>query len=210
VAAPLEGFDTMAPQLERFAAAARQEIPRTSVVVTGQYPLLLATQRRLLTTLGSSLALTVAAVAAVFVLLLRDLGAAARAMLPNLLPVVGVLGLMGWTGIPLDIATVMVAAVVLGIAVDDTLHTLGVFRVRQAGSTLEEAVVATLRDTGPAYLLTGAILVAGFGVTALSSFAPTSRFGLLAAVAMVLAVVADLLLLPALLAGGRFSARPRR
>jgi predicted RND superfamily exporter protein len=93
----------------------------------------------------------------------------------------------------------MVASVVLGLAVDDTIHTLGHFRELAPALGRREAVAGTLERTAPAYILTGAILAAGFGVCALSDFAPTARFGGLSALAIAFAVAGDLFLLPALL-----------
>jgi hypothetical protein len=149
--------------------------------------------------LGLSLAFTVLGVGCILRLLLPGFRLTLLALLPNLWPVAGILGFMGWSGAPLDIATVMVASVVLGLAVDDSLHTLGHFRHLAPGLGARGALVRTLNLTAPAYLLTGVLLTAGFGVCSLSSFAPTSRFGLLSALAIALAVIGDLFLLPALL-----------
>ncbi|MEM9592639.1 MAG: MMPL family transporter [Acidobacteriota bacterium] len=178
---------------------AREAFPEASITTTGQYPLLLEAQRHLISTLLMSLALTLLAIAVVLRLLLPSTRLALLALLPNLWPVIGILGVMGWLGLPLDIATVMVASVVLGLAVDDTIHTLGHFRRLAPLHGAREAVSRTLHATAPAYLLTGVILMAGFGVCALSDFAPIARFGGLSAVAIGLAVLGDLFLLPALL-----------
>jgi hypothetical protein len=191
--------ERLRPLMERLSTQARNVFPEGQVVITGQLPLLVESQRQLLRTLGLSLAFTILGVGFILRLLLPGMRLALLALLPNLWPVVGILGFMGWTGVPLDIATVMVASVVLGLAVDDSLHTLGHFRHLAPGLGAPGALVRTLNLTAPAYLLTGALLTAGFGVCALSSFAPTARFGLLSALAIGLAVLGDLFLLPALL-----------
>jgi predicted RND superfamily exporter protein len=196
---PARGFDELDPVFVAVRRAATESFPTAQVEITGQYPLLLEGQRHLLYTLGTSFGLTLLGVSLILRFLLPGTRLAFLALLPNLWPVVGVLGIMGWAEIPLDIATVMVASVVLGLAVDDTLHTLGHFRTLAPGRCASRAVIRTLSLTAPAYLLTGVILVAGFGVCALSDFAPTARFGYLAAFAIVLAVIGDLFLLPALL-----------
>ena len=85
------------------------------------------------------------------------------ALLPNLWPVVGVFGYMGWVGVPLDIASVMTASVVLGLAVDDSIHTLGHFRRLAPVHGSRAAVEETLFATAPAYVLTACILIAGKG-----------------------------------------------
>lgn len=196
---PTAGLEQLDPLMAEVQRQAADVFPETSVALTGQYPLLLESQRSLLTTLTQSFGLTLLAVAIILRLLLPGTRLALLALLPNIGPVLGVLGFMGWFGIPLDVATVMVASVALGLSVDDTLHTLGHFRHLAPRLGAEQGAVQTLRITAPAYLLTGVVLAAGFGVCALSSFAPTSRFGLLAATAIVLAVLGDLFLLPALL-----------
>jgi predicted RND superfamily exporter protein len=94
----------------------------------------------------------------------------------------------------------MVASIVLGLVVDDTIHTLARYREKRLELGAFEAVADRLEHTAPAYLLTGAILAAGFGVCALSDFEPIARFGALSATTVTLAVLADLTLVPALFA----------
>ena len=124
----------------------------------------------------------------------------ALAIAPNLAPVLALFGLMGLAGIPLDPATVMVAAMVLGIAVDDTMHLLLTWRdfARESANpalALEQAV----RVNGPAMTTTTVMACAGFLVLALSDFGPIRYFGQLSAAAMAVALCADLWLLPALI-----------
>jgi hypothetical protein len=118
-----------------------------------------------------------------------------------------VVGFMGWLGIPLDIASVMIASVALGIIVDDTIHFLYHFRRQyQSNSDLELAIQATYAVAGVPLVLTTLVFVGGFLVLTPSLFQPTRTFGLLSAFTIAAAFAADLLLLPALLAslsGGR-------
>lgn len=193
------GYEQTGLLLERARAAAEQSFAGARVEITGQYPLLLETQKYLITTLAVSLGLTFLTIAIIFRLILPGTRLAVLAILPNVWPIAVILGLMGWLEVPLDVATVMVASIVLGLAVDDTIHTLGHFRQLAPRHGSYEAIVHTLEQTAPAYLLTGLVLSAGFGVCALSAFAPTARFGALSALAIVLAVMGDLFLLPALL-----------
>jgi predicted RND superfamily exporter protein len=128
-------------------------------------------------------------------------------LIPNAWPVLLVLGAMGWLGVPLDGATVMIGAVVLGLAVDDTLHTLGHFRraLRTSGGATGarpgEAAVAALEETAPGHAATSLVLCLGFATCALSGLVPVAWFGVLAAFGIAGALAADLLLVPALLAG---------
>ncbi|HSL83915.1 MAG TPA: MMPL family transporter [Thermoanaerobaculia bacterium] len=187
------------PLFARAEEAAREAFPEARATVTGQFPLVLETHRRLLATLGLSLGLTTLVVTAIFRFLLPSTRLTLLALAPSLWPVAMVVGIMGWSGVPLDTATVMVASVVLGLVVDYTIHALSHFRELAPRVGRREAVAGTLERTAPAFVLTGAILAAGFGVCALSDFSPTARFGAFSALAIALAVTADLVLLPALL-----------
>lgn len=193
------------PQVEALAQRARaittEIFPAATVEVTGQYPLLLETQKRLVGTLGASFALTLAAVAAILYLLLRRVRLTLLAMVPNVLPVVWVFGAMAWLGVPIDISTVMVASTTLGLALDDTIHTLVHYRRSAREHGAAGAVLAAVERNAAAYSLTGLVLGLGFAVCAFSSFIPTQRFGALSAFAIVLAVLADFLLVPALFGG---------
>lgn len=200
------GYPALEPWLTEARAEAERRFPGARVATTGSFPLLLELQRHLLTTVGAALALTVPAMLVTFVLLLRRARWVARALAATLFPVAAIFGGMGWLGAPLDVATVMVASIVLGLVVDNTIHTLAPYRERRAALGAREAVVGKVALAAPAYLLTGAILAAGFGVCALSDFRPTARFGVLSSSAIALAVVGDLLLVPALFCGWR--ARP--
>lgn len=195
---PTAGYGTVDPLIDEALALARAALPGATLEVTGQYPLLLAMQRYLISTLALSLLLTLPVLAITFYVLLREVKGTLYALLPNLWPVLLILGGMGWFGVPLDIATVMVASITLGLVVDDTIHTLAHYRTLSAELGERAAVADRMEKTAPAYLLTGVILALGFGVCALSGFAPTAHFGLLSAIAIVIAVAADFTLVPAL------------
>jgi uncharacterized protein len=136
--------------------------------------------------------------------LLRSIPLTLAAIPANLFPVALVFGTMGWAGIPLDIATATIGAIVLGIAVDDTIHFLFRYRAeRRAGSAPEEAVARSYREAGRPIVLATLVLALGFGVLATSGSASIASFGIVAALAVVGAMLADLLLLPALLLPAR-------
>jgi uncharacterized protein len=125
---------------------------------------------------------------------------AALGTLVNILPVAGLLGLMGWAGIAIDPANTMVAAVLLAIAVDDTIHvTLRYQRERRAGADPRRAIDLTLRAVGEAVVLTSICLALGFAVLMFSHWGGLVSFGLLASLGIVLALIGDVLLLPAAL-----------
>jgi predicted RND superfamily exporter protein len=150
--------------------------------------------------LPRGMAVALLLIAILFRSLLGSWGWSTIALLPNMLPIVGVLGTMGWVRCPLDLSTAMTGSVALGLAVDDTIHmALGYRHHRQRRMGVEEAMAVTLATSGRALRLTTVVLMAGFGLLGLSSFAPTRRFGLLTCLTLALALAADLVLLPALI-----------
>jgi uncharacterized protein len=133
-------------------------------------------------------------------LIFRSVRLFAACLFPNVLPVVLMLGFMGFAGITLDIGTVMIAAVMLGIVVDDTIHFLYRFRREALGTPdVSDRIRATLREAGPAVVTTCVILASGFLILGLASIQSIANFGILSAVTLVVALFCDLLLLPSLL-----------
>jgi predicted RND superfamily exporter protein len=120
-------------------------------------------------------------------------------ILPNLLPVTLIMGIMGWSGIALNNTTVMVASVALGIAVDDTVHYIARFRKERRSKklTVQDALRKTTVSLGCAIIFTSMINITGFLILLVLAFQPTREFGLLISCAMFLALIGDLIILPA-------------
>ena len=135
-----------------------------------------------------------------FIILFRSFYLAILAIIPNLLAAGLVLGVMGWFGIPLDVMTITIAAIVVGIAVDHAIHYVHRFKV-EFGKHPEYA--ATVRachgSIGRAIYYTAVTIAVGFSILALSNFIPTIYFGVLVGLAMLVALMSNLTLLPALL-----------
>lgn len=122
------------------------------------------------------------------------------AMIPNILPIAMTMGLMGWLNIPLDVSTIMIASVTLGIAVDDTIHLITWYTRNIAISqNRKEALLKTFRDVGKPVVITSVVLFMGFFVLILGTIKPTKAFGVLTAFSMLFALIGDLIFLPALL-----------
>ncbi|MFP4531699.1 MAG: efflux RND transporter permease subunit [Desulfobacterales bacterium] len=130
----------------------------------------------------------------------RSFWLAVFSMIPNLFPIIMTLGLMGWFGIPLDVATTMIASVTIGIAVDDTIHFIAWLR-RNSGLKEDagEAVIQTFADVGKPIVMTTLLLFCGFFVLILGSILPTKMFGMLTAFAMGFAMIGDMFVLPPLI-----------
>lgn len=139
------------------------------------------------------------AISAMFGLLFRSLKMAMIGVIPTLVAAVLVLGLMGWMNIPLDIMTITIAAITIGIGVDDTIHYAHRFKdeVRQHGQ--ERAVHRAHASVGRAMAYTTLVVTLGFSILALSNFVPTVYFGLFTGAAMLIALISNLTLLPLLL-----------
>jgi predicted RND superfamily exporter protein len=123
-------------------------------------------------------------------------------MLPNCLPVLVVFGGMGWLGVPVTIGSMMSASIALGVAVDDTIHYLMWFRsgLDKTGDRRAASLAAYRRCATPT-LQAAMISGLGLSVFAFSTFAPTKHFGLLMLTILIAGVVAELVMIPALLAG---------
>jgi predicted RND superfamily exporter protein len=147
-----------------------------------------------------TLGATVLLLMGMFVALFRSLRISLIAIFPNLLSIAVVLGFMGWAGIPLDMMTITIAAISVGIAVDDTIHYIHRFR---SEFPRHGTYLATMHhchgSIGHAMFYTSVVFVIGFSILVLSNFIPTIYFGLLTGLAMVIALLAALTLLPALI-----------
>lgn len=126
------------------------------------------------------------------------------AMIPNLVPIAIFFGLMGLSGVPLNLGTSIIAAMALGISVDDTIHLMTrLSREIRSVPDQEPALLRTFESVGKPAVFTALLLVGGYATLAFSTFVPLRQFGLLSAATIFAAVIADLVLLPALLATTR-------
>jgi predicted RND superfamily exporter protein len=168
---------------------------------TGYLPLYVRMMSRLTTSLAVSFGLALLVVLTVIGLLFRSVQTALLSLVSNGLPVLLALGLMGWLAIPLDAATMTVAAVVFGLVVDDTIHLLHRYTDALDGASPVPAVRASARQAGRRMAITTTVLAGGFLVLGLAQIKSIVWLGLLSAVAVGAALLADLLVLPAMLAG---------
>ena len=135
-----------------------------------------------------------------FLLLFRSIRLATIAILPNVLPVTMVLGILGWTGIPLDLMTIMTAAITLGIAVDFAIHYIHRFKHEFSEcKDYSTAMYRTHNSIGRAMLFTTITIIAGFSLLSMSNFKPSIYFGLFTSLAITVAFLASVTLLPLLL-----------
>jgi len=170
------------------------------VEVTGMMVLFNGMLKQLLDSQIDTLSYVLAAVFVMFLVLLRSIRHALLGMIPNTLAAATVIAAMGYAGIPLDMMTTTIAAICIGIGVDDTIHYLHRFRLEYARwGDARVAVSFSHASIGRALYFTSVTVIVGFSVLYFSNFVPTVMFGLWTAVAMILALIANLALLPALL-----------
>lgn len=171
-------------------------VEKDSYQLTNLFVLYQDILQRLMQSQFISLAIVYACMLVTMLVIFRSLKIAIISMVPNMLTVAIVMGVMGWAHIPLDIMTITIAAVAMGISVDDTIHYIHRYNEKKRES---KALELTHRSVGYALICTTTVIVIGFGALMFSSFVPSMVFGLLTAGSMVVAVAADMLLLPVLL-----------
>ena len=151
-----------------------------------------------------TLGITVLALMGMFLVLFRSLKVALIAIFPNVLSVAAVLGVMGWLNIPLDMMTITIAAISVGIAVDNTIHYIHRFkREFQQDRKYLHTMHRCHGSIGHAMYYTSVTIIIGFSILALSNFIPSVYFGLLTGLAMLIALIAALTLLPQMLILGK-------
>jgi uncharacterized protein len=170
--------------------------------LTGLSYLLTRTTRGVIATSWTTFLWSAAGILLMLTIAFRGPKLAALAILPTLLSVGLVLGLMGWLGVKLDIATALIASVALGLSVDDTFHCLLQFRRHRAVAGFYPSIFASYAVTGPGVLLSSLAVALGFAVLRFSEFVPFSNFGTMVGIATLGSSLGNLVLLPACLALG--------
>jgi hypothetical protein len=172
-----------------------------SFQITGSTPLLARIFLGMISSMAKSYAFALVVITPLMILLIGNLRVGLISMIPNLLPVLMTLGIMGWLDIPLDTSNIVIGCVLIGLAVDDTIHFLHRFhRYYQEKPDTRLAVRNTLRTTGAALLFTSLVLGGGFlsiGLT--GTMKNTVSFGYLTAMGIGIAFLADVFLAPALM-----------
>jgi hypothetical protein len=169
--------------------------------LTGLSYLLTQTTRGVINTQWSTFFWSAGGILVMLTLAFRGPKLALLALLPTMLAVGLVLGLMGWLGVRLDLATALVASVALGLSVDDTFHCLLQFRRHRAHhDRFEESLLSSYAITGPGVLLSSFAVAMGFAVLRFSEFLPFSNFGTMVGIATAGSSLGNLVLLPACLA----------
>jgi predicted RND superfamily exporter protein len=201
VEAPDQPNSRIGPVLESVRNYIQSELPPSwNVILSGEFAMTFDWVRDVQSTQIRSFPVALILVFAMVALFLGSIRLSAAAMVPTLLPVVVTLGAMGWAGMSLDIGRAMIAAILIGIAVDDAIHLLSQYKIRRAqGDEPAQAIRAAVLHVGRAVITTSLALSLGFLTLMASAWQTISSFGFFVALAILGALGAALLVLPALI-----------
>lgn len=187
----LDGIDTLSKDIFQDSA---------EVSLTGLVPLLSRTIKATITSMIRSYLTAFLVILAAMILLIGHFRLGLISMVPNILPIFFTLGFMGWIGIPLDMYTLLIGSISLGLVVDDTIHFMYNFR-RYYAQTLDvpSAVKKTLETSGLAMLITTIVLSCGAFIFMVSDMRSLYYFGMLTGMTVSSALVTDVILLPAMM-----------
>jgi predicted RND superfamily exporter protein len=177
-----------------------EHFPDVNVEFTGMMMLLVQVFSNSIRTMAKSYATALIVITILMVILIGRIRIGLVSMIPNLFPILLMLGMIGWMSFPLDLFTMMIASIAIGLAVDDTIHFMHNFRryYEQTGDP-KAAVHQTLQTTGRAMLVTSVVLSIGFFIYSFATMNNIINFGLLTSFAIVMALVADYFITPALM-----------
>ena len=188
----------MKKKLDIIMKTAAESHPKLSMAVTGNLVLFNNMDTYIQEGLVKSFSLAILLIVVCFFVLFRSFQYGFLSLIPSLFPIVIAGGLMQAMGDTLDFASMIVAAVTFGIAVDDTIHVMTRYiRARKEGHARKESMHLAVTEAGRALVFTSLILYFGFTTLVLSSFTPNIRFGFYGGIILLTALAAVLLLLPA-------------
>ena len=172
-----------------------------SYVVTGLIPIMVKTITFLMEAMLISYLIAGVVITLLMIILLSDLRLGLWSMIPNFLPILAGLGVMGLLDFPIDAMSILVGSIAIGLAVDDTVHFMHNFRrYQQVHQDVQVAVEKTLTSTGRAMLLTTIVLSSGFFIFIFSSMNNLISFGLITGLTIIIALLGDIVLAPAMMA----------
>ena len=189
--------------LENFESAIEENISNQNIssIVTGTGVVYTKGTTYLVKNLFISLIIAICVIAVLMSFLFKSWRMVLVSLLPNLVPLIFTSALMGYFGIPIKPSTILVFSIAFGISIDDTIHFLAKYRqeLQSNGSNIRKAVVNSIKETGTSMIYTSIILFFGFSIFIASNFGGTQALGTLVSLTLFVAMLANLVLLPALL-----------
>ncbi len=193
-------FDQIQKDIDAADADLKQKYPQVTASVTGLFALMMQGSDYLSWNALSSFGWATVTISVVLLLIFGSMKAGLISVLANAVPVTLTFGLMGLLGVPLDFTTVLIAPIVIGLAVDDTVHFLVHYRheVSRHGD-MQRALIDTIQEAGQAVTFTSLILALGLSVLALSASPGNANVGIYGALAVIVGWLCELLLTPSLI-----------
>jgi len=187
--------------VEKIKAYLKQQFPHETISLTGHMALFIGITKLFITSMAKSYLFALLVITALMVVMIGRLRIGLMSMIANVVPIILIFGIMGIMNIPVDLMTILIGSIVLGLVVDDTIHFLHHFRrAYEINGCVETAVRETLYHTGRALVITSLVLFGGFIIYTTAYLSCYAYFGVLVGCAILFALAADLLLVPALLA----------
>ncbi|MCI5221906.1 MAG: Fis family transcriptional regulator, partial [Candidatus Electrothrix sp. AR4] len=200
ILAPFDDAVLYAEYTDKVLEYLNGQFPNSSVTLTGKIRLIVQIVSNALTTMAKSYTISLVIITLLMIIMVGRIRIGLMSMAANVVPIICILGLMGMKNIPLDLSTMLVGSLVLGIVVDDTIHLLHHFRrAFEKTGDLETSVRETLLSTGRALFITSMVLCGGFFIYTVGSLANNVRFGIISGCSILVALAADFFLVPALL-----------
>ena len=186
--------------VEKIKAYLARQFPHETVTLTGHMALFIGITKMFITSMAKSYLFAIVAITLMMMVMMGNFKIGLMSMIANIVPIVMIFGVMGIARIPIDMMTILVGSIVLGLVVDDTIHFLHHFqRAYNMTGCVETAVKETLHNTGRALMITSIVLCGGFFIYTTAYLSCYIRFGILTGSAVLFALTTDLVLLPALL-----------
>lgn len=193
-------FDLMRKDIDEAVATLKQEYPNTKVTITGMLALLMKGADYITWSEIQSFGIALIVITIVLLLVFGSIKAGLTAIIPNLIPATLTLGLIGWFDIALDFNIMMIAPIIVGIAVDDTVHFIAQYRAEVFDDgNIKRALLHTMKETGQAVTFTSLALGLGFGIMAIATSPGTASIGKFGFLAIFVGVLCDLFLLPSMI-----------
>jgi hypothetical protein len=193
-------FDEITLDIEETFAELNTEFPDMEIYLTGSMALLMRMTDEIARSQFASFTLAIGVISLIMIITLGSLQGGLMAMVPNMIPALLGFGLMGLMGISLDGDTLLIAPLIIGIAVDDTIHFMTHYRMELISTgSISESLKSTIRDVGQAVMFTTMILGMGFALLSFSDYLGMAKMGFFGSVAILVALLCDLFLIPAMI-----------
>ncbi|MDX2471079.1 MAG: MMPL family transporter [SAR324 cluster bacterium] len=195
-----EMFTGISADIEEVFAPLKTDYPDLKIAVTGSLAMMMKLSQDMAVAQQKSFTFVIVIISLLMILTLGSVQGGLISIIPNVIPALVTFGLMGLLKVPLDGDTMVIAPVIIGLAVDDTIHFITHYRDSlMQGKDVETAVKDTLKEVGQAITFTSLILGLGFAMLSFSTYGGLSKMGVFGSIGIFAALICDLFLLPALI-----------